>query len=222
MLGRLNHVAIAVKDATKAAQIYGGTFGAEISDAVPLPEHGVITVFVTLPNTKIEFIEPLGEASPIAKFLERNADGGIHHICYEVADIIAARDRMIGEGARVLGDGEPKIGAHGKPVLFFHPEGFFRHARRNRAGLSPMVYTISTAIAIYFVIWWIVLFVTLPFGVRSQHEDGEGAPGTDPGAPIMARMGRKLIWTTVISAVIFAIGMWAYLPAISTSSGCRS
>src|SRR5439155_1363619 len=95
MLGRLNHVAIAVKDAEKAARIYGGAFGAEISGAVPLPEHGVITVFVTLPNTKIEFIQPLGEASPIAKFVERNADGGIHHICYDVPDIIAARDKLI-------------------------------------------------------------------------------------------------------------------------------
>ena len=111
MLGRLNHVAIAVKDAEKAAKIYGGAFGAEISGAVPLPEHGVITVFVTLPNTKIEFIQPLGEASPIAKFVERNADGGIHHICYDVPDIIAARDKLISEGARVLGDGVPKITA---------------------------------------------------------------------------------------------------------------
>jgi methylmalonyl-CoA/ethylmalonyl-CoA epimerase len=124
MLGRLNHVAIAVEDARKAARIYGAAFGAEISDAVPLPEHGVTTVFVTLPNTKIEFIEPLGETSPITKFVERNADGGIHHVCYEVPDIIAARDRLLGEGARVLGDGQPKIGAHGKPVLFFHPKDF--------------------------------------------------------------------------------------------------
>ena len=124
MLGRLNHVAIAVKDAKKAAKIYGGAFGATISEAVPLPEHGVVTVFVTLPNTKIEFIEPLGEASPIAKFVERNADGGIHHVCYEVVDIIASRDQLIKEGARVLGDGQPKIGAHGKPVLFLHPKDF--------------------------------------------------------------------------------------------------
>ena len=112
MLGRLNHVAIAVKDAEKAAKIYGAAFGADISPAVPLPEHGVITVFVTLPNTKIEFIQPLGETSPIAKFLERNADGGIHHICYDVPDIIAARDTLIKEGARVLGDGvAPTAGA---------------------------------------------------------------------------------------------------------------
>ena len=124
MLGRLNHVAIAVQDAEKAAKIYGAAFGADISAAVPLPEHGVITVFVTLPNTKIEFIQPLGESSPIAKFLERNADGGIHHICYDVPDIIAARDTLIKEGARVLGDGVPKIGAHGKPVLFLHPKDF--------------------------------------------------------------------------------------------------
>ncbi len=124
MLGRLNHVAIAVKDAEKAAKIYGTAFGAEISGAVPLPEHGVITVFATLPNTKIEFIQPLGDDSPIAKFVERNPDGGIHHICYEVPEILAARDKLIAEGARVLGDGNPKIGAHGKPVLFLHPKDF--------------------------------------------------------------------------------------------------
>lgn len=124
MLGRLNHVAIAVADAEKAAKIYGSAFGAEISATVSLPEHGVITVFATLPNTKIEFIQPLGADSPIAKFVERNPDGGIHHICYEVPDIIAARDNLIKEGARVLGDGQPKIGAHGKPVLFLHPKDF--------------------------------------------------------------------------------------------------
>ncbi len=124
MLGRLNHVAIAVADAQKAAKIYGTAFGADISDAIPLPEHGVITVFATLPNTKIEFIQPLGENSPIQKFVAKNPDGGIHHICYEVPDIVAARDQLISEGARVLGDGNPKIGAHGKPVLFLHPKDF--------------------------------------------------------------------------------------------------
>ena len=124
MLGRLNHVAIAVADAEKAAKIYGTAFGAEISAAVPLPEHGVITVFATLPNTKIEFIQPIGADSPIAKFVERNPDGGIHHLCYEVPDILSARDALVAEGARVLGDGIPKIGAHGKPVLFLHPKDF--------------------------------------------------------------------------------------------------
>jgi len=124
MIGRLNHVAIAVKDIAKAAKVYRDTLGAEISATVPQPDHGVSTVFINLPNTKIELLEPLGEASPISKFLEKNPDGGIHHVCYEVADIRAARDRLKADGARVLGDGEPKIGAHGKPVLFLHPKDF--------------------------------------------------------------------------------------------------
>ena len=124
MIGRLNHVAIAVKDMAKAAAVYRDTLGASVSEAVPQPDHGVSTIFITLPNTKIELLEPLGADSPIAKFLERNADGGIHHICYEVDDILAARDRLVAKGARVLGDGEPKIGAHGKPVLFLHPKDF--------------------------------------------------------------------------------------------------
>ena len=124
MIGRLNHVAIAVPDLAKAARVYRDTLGAEVSTAVPLPEHGVTTVFVTLSNTKIELIAPLGEGSPIAKFLERNPDGGVHHVCFEVDDIASARERLKAEGARVLGDGEPKIGAHGKPVLFLHPKDF--------------------------------------------------------------------------------------------------
>jgi methylmalonyl-CoA/ethylmalonyl-CoA epimerase len=124
MIGRLNHVAIAVPDIAAASQVYRDTLGAEISAAVPQPEHGVTTVFITLPNTKIELLEPLGPESPIAKFLERNPDGGIHHLCYEVGDIRAARDTLQAAGARVLGDGEPKVGAHGKPVLFLHPKDF--------------------------------------------------------------------------------------------------
>jgi len=124
MIGRLNHVAIAVKDLAKAAAVYRDTLGASVSEAVPQPDHGVSTIFVTLANTKIELLEPLGADSPIAKFLERNADGGVHHICYEVDDILAARDRLVAKGARVLGPGEPKIGAHGKPVLFLHPKDF--------------------------------------------------------------------------------------------------
>ena len=124
MIGRLNHVAIAVPDLAAAAAIYGGTLGARVSAPVPQPAHGVTVVFVELPNTKIELLHPLGEASPIKAFLERNPSGGIHHVCYEVGDILAARDRLKAEGARVLGDGEPKIGAHDKPVLFLHPKDF--------------------------------------------------------------------------------------------------
>jgi methylmalonyl-CoA/ethylmalonyl-CoA epimerase len=124
MIGRLNHVAIAVKDIAAATAIYRDTLGGNVSEAVPQPDHGVTTVFVNLPNTKIELLEPLGADSPIAKFLDKNADGGIHHVCYEVDDIIAARDKLVADGARVLGGGEPKIGAHGKPVLFLHPKDF--------------------------------------------------------------------------------------------------
>ena len=124
MIGRLNHVAIAVRDLVRASSLYRETLGAEVSEPVPQPAHGVTTVFITLPNTKIELIAPLGEDSPIANFLARNPDGGIHHICYEVPDIRAARDQLQRQGARVLGDGEPKIGAHGKPVLFLHPKDF--------------------------------------------------------------------------------------------------
>ena len=124
MIGRLNHVAIAVKDLSASARLYRDTLGAHVSAPLPQPDHGVTVVFVELPNTKIELLAPLGDASPIAKFLEKNADGGIHHICYEVDDILAARDHLSGQGARILGTGEPKIGAHGKPVLFLHPKDF--------------------------------------------------------------------------------------------------
>jgi methylmalonyl-CoA/ethylmalonyl-CoA epimerase len=124
MIGRLNHVAIAVADLGAATAKYRDMLGAEVSAAVPQPDHGVITVFITLPNSKVELIAPLGENSPIAKFLERNPEGGVHHICYEVENIRAARDQLKAKGARVLGDGEPKIGAHGKPVLFLHPKDF--------------------------------------------------------------------------------------------------
>src|SRR6266480_2938429 len=124
MIGRLNHVAIAVRDIAKAADVYRRTLGAQVSQAAPQPEHGVTTVFITLPNAKIELIEPLGAASPIAKFLERNPDGGIHHVCYEVENIMLARERLAARGARVLGDGNPRVGAHGKPVLFLHPKDF--------------------------------------------------------------------------------------------------
>ena len=124
MIGRLNHVAIAVPDLAAAIAIYRDTLGANVSAPQDVPEHGVTVVFVNLPNTKIELLHPLGENSPIAGFLAKNASGGIHHICYEVEDIKAARDKLVAAGARVLGDGEPKIGAHGKPVLFLHPKDF--------------------------------------------------------------------------------------------------
>ncbi|MBM3484756.1 MAG: methylmalonyl-CoA epimerase [Alphaproteobacteria bacterium] len=124
MIGRLNHIAIAVTDLDAAVRIYRDTLGAKVSAPLDLPEHGVTTVFVELPNTKIELIRPLGEASPIKAFLERNSSGGIHHVCYEVEDIRAARDQLKAAGARVLGSGEPSIGAHGKPVLFLHPKDF--------------------------------------------------------------------------------------------------
>jgi methylmalonyl-CoA/ethylmalonyl-CoA epimerase len=124
MIGRLNHVAIVVPDLVTAAAIYRDTLGARVSDPLPLPEHGVTVVFVELANTKIELLEPLGADSPVRGFLDRNPSGGMHHICYEVADIRAARDQLRAEGARVLGDGEPSTGAHGKPVLFLHPKDF--------------------------------------------------------------------------------------------------
>lgn len=124
MIGRLNHVAIAVPDLAAASATYGATLGAKVSAPVPQPAHGVTVVFVELTNTKIELLHPLGDSSPIKAFLERNPSGGIHHVCYEVDDIIAARDKLKADGARVLGDGEPKIGAHDKPVLFLHPKDF--------------------------------------------------------------------------------------------------
>jgi methylmalonyl-CoA/ethylmalonyl-CoA epimerase len=124
MIGKLNHVAIAVPDLEKAARTYRDVLGARVSAPQPEPHHRVTVVFVELPNTKIELLHPLGADSPIAKFLERNPDGGMHHLCYEVEDIIAAREQLKAKGARVLGDGDPKIGAHGKPVLFLHPKDF--------------------------------------------------------------------------------------------------
>ena len=124
MIGRLNHVAIVVNDLNASSAIYRDTLGAIVSEANDLPEHGVTTVFVELPNTKIELLAPLGQNSPIANFLQKNPDGGIHHLCYEVEDIEAAIAKMVTQGARVLGDGQPKIGAHGKPVVFLHPKDF--------------------------------------------------------------------------------------------------
>ena len=124
MIGKLNHVAIAVPDIKAATAVYRDTLGGIVSEEVEQPDHGVTTVFVELPNTKIELLEPLGEDSPISGFHEKNQSGGMHHVCYEVDDILDARDQLKARGARVLGDGEPRIGAHGKPVLFLHPKDF--------------------------------------------------------------------------------------------------
>jgi methylmalonyl-CoA/ethylmalonyl-CoA epimerase len=124
MIGRLNHIAIAVPDLAAATALYADSLGAKVSAQLALPEHGVTVVFIELPNTKIELLAALGEASPIAGFLNKNPSGGIHHICYEVENILDARDQLLAKGARVLGDGAPKIGAHGKPVLFLHPKDF--------------------------------------------------------------------------------------------------
>lgn len=124
MIGRLNHVAIVVPDLAAAGAVYRDTLGASVSAPVDLPEHGVTTVFVDLENTRIELLHPLGETSPISRFLVRNPSGGMHHVCYEVEDIAAARDQLRAAGARILGDGEPETGAHGKPVLFLHPKDF--------------------------------------------------------------------------------------------------
>ena len=124
MIGRLNHVAIVVPDLDTAATLYRDTLGAKVSAPEALPDHGVTTVFVDLDNTRIELLHPLGDDSPIGRFLERHPDGGMHHVCYEVDDILAARDQLKEQGARVLGSGEPRTGAHGKPVLFLHPKDF--------------------------------------------------------------------------------------------------
>ena len=124
MIGRLNHVAIVVPDLAAAAALYKSALGAKVTEPVPLPDHGVTTVFVELPNTKIELLHPLGENSPVQKFLDNNPSGGMHHVCYEVQDIHAAIDHLVAEGARVLGDGKPKTGAHGLPVVFLHPKDF--------------------------------------------------------------------------------------------------
>lgn len=124
MIGRLNHVAIAVPDLAAASALYHNALGADVSEPQELPEHGVTVVFITLPNAKIELLEPLSDTSPIAAFLAKNPSGGMHHVCYEVDDLISARDHLLASGARILGDGATKIGAHGKPVLFLHPKDF--------------------------------------------------------------------------------------------------
>lgn len=124
MIGKLNHVAIVVPDLAAASALYKDALGATVTEPVALPDHGVTTVFVELPNTKIELLHPLGEGSPVQKFLDGNPSGGMHHVCYEVEDIHAAIEHLVAEGARVLGDGKPRTGAHGLPVVFLHPKDF--------------------------------------------------------------------------------------------------
>ena len=171
MIGRLNHVAIAVPDIAPAAAQYRQTLGAEVAEPFAQPEHGVTVVFITLPNTKIELLEPLGETSPIAAFLERNPAGGIHHICYEVDDIIAARDQAEGVRRARAGRRQAEDRRARQAGAVPASQGLQRHAGRVGAGMS-----ITLAIAVYIVIWWTVLFAVLPIGVRTQGEDGGSCP----------------------------------------------
>ena len=191
MIGRLNHVAIAVRDIAKASELYRETLGAEVSAAVPQPEHGVTTVFITLPNTKIELLEPLGESSPIAKFLERNPDGGIHHVCYEVDDILAARDTLKARGRararRRRAEDRRARQAGAVPA----PEGFLRHAGRARAGLMALIDRDRDLLPDL-----VADAVRRAAVGRGRAGRGGWTPGTDPGAPRVHNVARKLIWTT--------------------------
>ncbi len=204
MIGRLNHVAIAVKDMASAAATYRDTLGAKVSEAVEQPEHGVSTVFIELPNTKIELLEPLGENSPIAKFLERNPDGGIHHLCYEVDDIRAAREaltrgRRPGARRRRAQDRRPRQ-AGAVPS----PEGLQRHAGRTRRSVRQAdLMTLTSGIAVYFILWWLVFFIVLPFGVQTQEGDEAMVEGTSPSAPRRPLLLRKALITTVLAALVF-------------------
>ena len=201
MIGRLNHVAIATSDIKKAAKIYRDVLGGKVSEEVPQPDHGVTTVFVDLGNTKIELLEPLGENSPIANFLKKNPSGGMHHVCYEVDDIYAARDKMRAEGATITGTGEPRIGAHGKPVIFLHPEGFRRHAGRARTGVIHAVHA-SVLIGAYAIFWFLALFCLLPVGL------GEVDPET--GAPLHPKLLLKAAVATGVAALLW-VGFYALI-----------
>ena len=216
MLGRLNHVAIAVRDIAKAAAVYRDTLGAEVSAAEPQPEHGVTTVFITLPNTKIELLEPLGTDSPIAKFLDRNPDGGIHHVCYEVEDIRAARDALLQARARGCWRRRAQDSA---PTASRCCSCIPRTSAAPWSNSNRPEMSVTTALAIYFLIWWIVLFAVLPWGVRSQHEAGEMAPGTDPGAPVIPRLRLKLLWTTVVATAVFGACYVIYVNRLVSLDG---
>ena len=211
MIGRLNHVAIAVGDIAKASKLYRDTLGAEVSGVVPQPDHGVNTVFITLPNTKIELLEPLGENSPIAKFLERNPDGGIHHICYEVDDILAARDKLKAQGARVLGDGNPKIGAHGKPVLFLHPKDFCGTLVEIEQALTR--WSLDLDRHARDLLHHLVGGAVRRAAVR-RAQCGRGGRrgrgrGTIPARRPIPALGTKLIWTTLVAGVCSRSAGWS-------------
>jgi methylmalonyl-CoA/ethylmalonyl-CoA epimerase len=194
MIGRLNHTPSPCPT-SQGGHLYRTVMGAKVSEPKAQPAHGVTVVFVELPNTKIELLHPLGEKSPIANFLARNADGGIHHVCYEVEDIYAARDKLKSQGARVLGDGEPKIGAHDKPVLFLHPKDFtgtlIESSRcrtiaswelANHEGVRGGPMSWATGVMVFVVIWWTVIFAVLPLGVR-RADDSRPAPTAAPQRP---------------------------------------
>ena len=206
MIGRLNHVAIAVPDLAAATAQYKDTLGAEVSAPLPQPEHGVTVVFVILPNTKIELLEPLGEGSPIASFLQRNPAGGIHHICYEVDGHPGGARPAEGRRRARAGRRRAQDRRARQARAVSASQGFQRRAGRTRAGVRR--HELSFAIAIYLIIWWTVLFAVLPIGVRTQGEDGVVVPGTPESAPTAPRLLRVVVLTTVISALVFA-ALWA-------------
>jgi methylmalonyl-CoA/ethylmalonyl-CoA epimerase len=205
MIGRLNHIAIVVPDLAAASELYRQALGARVSEPCPLPAHGVTVVFVDLPNTKIELLEPLGATSPVKGFLERNPSGGMHHICYEVDDIVAARDRLSAAGARVLGDGEPRLGAHDKPVLFLHPKDFCGLLSSSSKDEPRLSMGWVTGIVVYVLTWWVTLFAVLPLWVTPAEPDD---PGHAVGAPRRPRLLLKIALTTLVSAVIW-VGIYA-------------
>ena len=213
MIGKLNHVGVATPSIDDSRARCTATCWAPppSREKFALPEQGVWVQFVNLPNAQIELIEPYGEASPIHGFLAKNPKGGQHHVCFEVEDIIAARDEMRAKGATVLGTGEPRIGAHGVPVIFVHPKDMggvlvelMETPQGGRTDELPF-----TAIAIYLTIWWTVLFAVLPLGMSSHpRRASTRAPGCDPGSPVDPKLKRKFITTTWVSAIVFAV-LWA-------------
>ena len=192
MLGRLNHVAIAVPDLAAASAVYRDTLGAKVSAPQALPEHGVTVVFIDTGNTKIELLEPLGEGSPIAAFLEKNPSGGMHHLCYEVDDILAARDRLEGVGRARARRRQPEDRRARQAGAFPASEGFLRHAGGAGAGMT----WVSGRGALFFILWWMVLFAMLPFGLKTQDEDEDVTLGTVSSAPSGPHMLRAVMRTT--------------------------